>query len=131
MATLFASMAPDTPGAETARRLVAAGRRESTVASYNGKFQRFVTFCIMARLCPLPAMLSTVLAYLSWLSEEDLVHHASLQPYLASINSAHKDLGFEALAEGRVITLARKGFRKLRWRSMAFSQLTRRSLHAS
>mmetsp|Transcript_34075 Transcript_34075/g.77736 ORF Transcript_34075/g.77736 Transcript_34075/m.77736 type:complete len:350 (-) Transcript_34075:75-1124(-) len=110
MKTLFASLAPDTPGAETAWRLVAAGRRESTVASYNGKFQRFVTFCAMAGLCPLPATLSTVLAYLGWLSEEDLVHHTSLQPYLTAINSAHKDLGFDAPAEGRIITLARKGF---------------------
>jgi len=36
------------------------------------------------------------------------VDHASLQPYLTAINSAHKDLVFEAPAEGRVITLARK-----------------------
>ena len=101
------------------------------MAPYNGKFQRFATFCTMAGLCSLPATLSTELAYLGWLSEEDILHHSSLQPYLTSINSAHKDLGCEVSAEGHLITLARKRLGENQAQSGACRHLKRGSRHAS
>ena len=53
-------------------------------------YSAFLFIARQAGLCPLPAKRATVLAYLGFLHEEDLVHHGSLQPYLSAINAAHK-----------------------------------------
>ena len=61
-----------------AARLLWAGRRESTKVSYSGKWRRFVDFCTitlpseygMHPRQALPASMSTVLLYLSHLSQE-------------------------------------------------------------
>ena len=48
-----------------------------------GKFQRFVAFCTRARLCPLPATVATVLAYVGYLRREVLVHHSGKEQVTA------------------------------------------------
>ena len=69
-----------------AERFLWAGRRESTKVSYSGKWMWFVHFCTfilpseygMHPRKPLPASVSTVLLYLSHLSQEDEVRDGSL-----------------------------------------------------
>ena len=85
-----------------AERLLWAGRRESTKVSYSGKWMRFVNFCTltlpseygMQPRKTLPASISTVLLYLSHLSQEGEVREGSLNPYLAAVNQMHQDAGF-------------------------------------
>ena len=75
-----------------AERLLWAGRRESTKVSYSGKWMRFVNFCTltlpseygMQPRKTLPASMSTVLLYLSHLSQEGEVREGSLNPYFIS-----------------------------------------------
>jgi hypothetical protein len=59
---------------------------------------------------PLPASVSTVLLYLSHLSQEDEVREGSLNPYLATVNQMHQDAGFRRPALGHYVDLLRKGF---------------------
>jgi hypothetical protein len=61
-------------------------------------------------LCAMPALPSTVLMYLGWLSTEDKVHAGSLQPYLSEINQCHINFGFAAPALGHDVCLFRKAF---------------------
>lgn len=105
------------PGATAAARLLSNGRRPGTLASHEGKFDRFFRFCTDVQaelghepLCPMPATQSTVLLYLGFLQEEDKVHARSLQPYMSAINQAHIDFGFPAPAVGQLLRLARRGF---------------------
>lgn len=101
-----------------AARLLWAGRRESTKVSYSGKWRRFVDFCTitlpseygMHPRQALPASMSTVLLYLSHLSQEGEVREGSLNPYLAAINQMHQDAGFRRPALGHYVDLLRKGF---------------------
>jgi hypothetical protein len=58
----------------------------------------------------LPASMSTVLLYLSHLSQEDEVREGSLNPYLATINQMHQDSGYRRPALGHYVDLLRKGF---------------------
>jgi hypothetical protein len=59
---------------------------------------------------PLPASVSTVLLYLSHLSQEGEVREGSLNPYLAAVNQMHQDAGFRRPALGHYVDLLRKGF---------------------
>ena len=101
-----------------AERLLWAGRRESTKVSYSGKWMRFVNFCTltlpseygMQPRKTLPASMSTVLLYLSHLSQEGEVREGSLNPYLAAVNQMHQDAGFRRPALGHYVDLLRKGF---------------------
>ncbi len=85
-----------------AELLLWAGRRESTKVSYSGKWIRFVDFCTlilpseygMQSRKPLPASVSTVLLYLSHLSQEGEVREGSLNPYLDVVNQMLQDAGF-------------------------------------
>ena len=54
--------------------------------------------------------MSTVLLYLSHLSQEDEVREGSLNPYLAVVNQMHQDAGFRRPALGHYVDLLRKGF---------------------
>ena len=97
-----------------------AGRRTSTWEQYGGKFDRFIEYCTdvqtAAGLPPLsflPALPSTVVIYLGYLSEEGRVHATSLQPYLSAINAAHADCGYDKPALGHLVTQARKRFGEL------------------
>ena len=54
--------------------------------------------------------MSTVLLYLSHLSQEGEVREGSLNPYLASINQMHQDSGYRRPALGHYVDLLRKGF---------------------
>ena len=91
-----------------AQRLVWEGSRESTKVSYSGKWKGFVTFCTlvlpseygMQSRKSLPVSMSTVLIYLSHLSQEDEVREGSLNPYLAVINQMHQDSGYQRPALG-------------------------------
>jgi hypothetical protein len=56
------------------------------------------------------ASVSTVLLYLSHLSQEGEVREGSLNPYLASVNQMHQDAGFRRPALGHYVDLLRKGF---------------------
>jgi hypothetical protein len=66
------------------------------------KWIRFVDFCTiilpseygMLPRKPLPASVSTVLLYLSHLSQEGEVREGSLNPYVAAVNQMHQDAGF-------------------------------------
>ena len=78
---------------------------------------KFVNFCQevvpaagFPPLCLCPASALTVALYLGHLSEEERVHHGSLQPYLSAINSFHQDMGFERPAIGHLVTAIRHGF---------------------
>ena len=97
-----------------------AGRRTTTWEQYGGKFERFIDYCTNVQasvglppLSFLPALPSTVLGYLGYLSEEGRVHAASLQPYLSAINAAHADCGLDKPALGHLVGQARKGFGEL------------------
>jgi hypothetical protein len=59
---------------------------------------------------PLPASVSTVLLYLSHLSQEGEVREGSLNPYVAAVNQMHQDAGFRQPALGHHVDLLRKGF---------------------
>jgi hypothetical protein len=59
---------------------------------------------------PLPASVSTVLLYLSHLSQEGEVREGSLSPYLAAVNQMHQDAGFRRPSLGHYVDLLRKGF---------------------
>jgi hypothetical protein len=104
-----------------AAKLLAHGRRTSTKTSYCGKWQRFVDFCTVTlpqfyhqpTRSPLPAATRTVLLYIAHLSTEGLVSESSLNPYLAAINQAHEDLGYNRPALGHYFRLARAGWRTL------------------
>ena len=61
-------------------------------------------------LCAMPALPSTVLMHLGWLSTEDKVHAGSLHPYLSAINQCHIDFGFAAPTLGHDVCLSRKAF---------------------
>jgi hypothetical protein len=54
--------------------------------------------------------MSTVLLYLSHLSQEGEVREGSLNPYLAAVNQVHQDAGFRRPALGHYVDLLRKGF---------------------
>ncbi len=58
----------------------------------------------------LPVSMSTVLFYLSHLSQEGEVREGSLNPYLAAVNQMHQDAGFRRPALGDYVDLLRKGF---------------------
>jgi hypothetical protein len=103
------------PGAREAANLLLLGRRPATTVSYAGKFDRFFRFHEQIEqgfppLCAMPALPSTVLMHLGWLSTEDKVHAGSLHPYLSAINQCHIDFGFAALALGHDVCLSRKAF---------------------
>jgi hypothetical protein len=104
-----------------AAHLLAHGRRTSTKKSYCGKWQRFVDFCTVTLphlygqppRSPLPAASRTVLLYIAHLSNEGLVSESSLNPYMAAINQAHEDRGYDRPALGHYFRLARAGWREL------------------
>ena len=62
---------------------------------------------------PLPAAPRTVLLYIAHLSTEGLVSESSLNPYMAAINQAHEDRGYDRPALGHYFRLARAGWRTL------------------
>ena len=113
----FSQIDPNTPGLRRAALLLRLSRRENTWASYDGKLARFIDFCEVVvpnsglpPLCPCPALPATIALYLGYLSEEDKVHHSSLQPYLSAINSFHQDMGFDRPAIGHLVSAIRHGF---------------------
>jgi hypothetical protein len=53
------------------------------------------------------------LLYIAHLSTEGLVSESSLNPYMAAINQAHEDRGFDRPALGHYFRLARAGWRTL------------------
>ncbi len=77
------------PLQQHAECLLWSGRRESTKVSYSGKWMWFVNFCTLTPpseygMHPrqtLPGSMSTVLLYLSHLSQEDEVREGSLNPF--------------------------------------------------
>jgi hypothetical protein len=54
--------------------------------------------------------MSTVLLYLSHLSQEGEVREGSLNPYLAAVNQMHQDAGFRRPALGHYVDLLRKDY---------------------
>jgi hypothetical protein len=77
------------------------------------KWIRFVDFCTlilpseygMLPPKPLPASVSTVLFYLSHLSQEGEVREGSLNPYVVAVNQMHQDAGFRRPALGHYVDL--------------------------
>jgi hypothetical protein len=64
----------------------------------------------MHPLKTLPVSMSTVLFYLSHLSQEGEVREGSLNPYLVEVNQMHQDAGFRRPTLGHYVDLLRKGF---------------------
>lgn len=95
-----------------ALELLQTGLSANTVQSYDSKLSRFVKYCAVEGLTPMPATLYTVLRYIGHLASEGTVNVNNLQPYLSCINSAHESVGLTPPAVGPAIERARKGWRQ-------------------
>eukprot|EP01050_Picozoa_sp_SAG11_P018221 SAG11_NODE_2720_length_3046_cov_40.638955_5_plen_328_part_01 len=70
----------------------------STQKGYAGKYVEWeVDFCGKQDppLCPLPATRATALKYIGWQARKGTVRAGSLRQYIAAINCAHEDCGFD------------------------------------
>ena len=116
VASALGPMPRRAPGVAALIECLAHSRRRTTLASYDGKVQRFFDFCTrdwpaagFPPLCPLPASQSTVLAYIGSLFD-DGIKASSLKPYLSAINSLHADLRLPLPASGHLVSLAKRGY---------------------
>jgi hypothetical protein len=117
------------PGFEAGVRLLQAGRRPSTVMSYDQKWLKFVNFTVQLqddagapRMSALPASSQAVVAYLGYLLESGTISAKSLQPYMSAINAVYNDFEYPPPACGHLVKLARKGFAELQGSSMLHPQ---------
>jgi len=94
-------------GGDTAARLAASAREDSTASTYGKHWANFADWCAQHNLEPLPATPDMVASYIGSIADRGTVAAASLQPYLSAINSIHSDFGFDKPAVGHLVALVR------------------------
>ena len=75
----------------------------STQAGYAGKYIEWANeFCAKhdPPLCPLPATRETANLYIGWQARKATVRSSSMRQYVAAINAAHADCGFDKPFDG-------------------------------
>jgi len=83
------------------------GLAASTEANYAKAWRRWAAFCEFSRLCPLPAVTTSVLA---WIVEDlaTTIAASQMQPYLSAVNKAHEHLECARPAVGPRVKATRK-----------------------
>ena len=81
--------APNTAGGAASVRLASHALAESTDRTQTSTWNKFTKFCESEGHQPLPADVSTILAYIGFLFEEDRVHATSLDGYLSAVRTRH------------------------------------------
>jgi hypothetical protein len=92
--------------------LLSTGLARQTEQSYDGKLNKFISFCTLIGVCPMPAILYTVLKYIAHLANGGTISVESVKPYLSCINTAHVAVGLDPPALGPGFEQARNGWRQ-------------------
>lgn len=95
-----------------ALEFLTTGLAAQTATSYDGKLNKFITYCAVNNLVSFPASQDTILRYGGHLASLNTISVESIQPYFSCINTAHVQLGLAAPALGPLISHMKKGWRQ-------------------
>ena len=90
----------DTEAGQLAMDFLTAGLADNTIGSYDGKLQKFLSFCAAHQYQALPTTQDTVVEYIGHLASTGTIGVDNIQPYLSCINTAHVQMGLEPPALG-------------------------------
>jgi hypothetical protein len=93
---------------ETSDMLMTAGLKSNTHRTYNYAQQRYLSFCELYKLAPLPATEDVLLLYVAFLYDQGL-KGSTIRVYLAAIHSLHVYLNYVYPLETLRLKLAVKG----------------------
>jgi site-specific recombinase XerD len=102
---------PVQPNIETkAAEYMAHAKAKNTLAAYRKDWDNFCRFCNLAGVSPLPAQVSTVVAYLTTQAENHKV--STLERRIASISQAHQAAGFSTPTSDMQVRVLMQGIRR-------------------
>lgn len=96
---------------QQALRLLQSSMQRTTASTYGSALNLFVEFCEDERLRPLNVTPVDIVRYIAWIGCRGSVAADSLQPYLSAINRFLQDHGRAPVAQGPIISDARRGLR--------------------
>jgi hypothetical protein len=100
------------PDAARAAQLAGSHLLPSTYSQYASSWRRLTDYCALRGFCPLPALTTTVVQFVAYLSTpgNSNLKPQSLQPVLSAINKAHTDVGLVGPATGDLLHQVRRGW---------------------